>query len=385
MERSVTFLGKSFLDGNGLEIQISAGRIFSVLPSEKVLPEDIFIGPGFTDIQINGYGGLDYNELQSDSLALGQISRKLLQSGVTSHFPTIITNSPEKISSLINQIVLLRKKDPLAESCIPGIHIEGPFISPEDGPRGAHFKKYVQAPDWDLFQKWIRESEGLIKLITVSPEWGGSASFIEKCVELGILVSIGHTNATHSQIQDAVKAGARLSTHLGNGMHGIIARHPNYLWSQLSEENLSATVIADGFHLPAEVIQVFKKVKAENLLLVSDSVALAGMPAGDYEAAIGGKVTLTPDGKLHLFGNPNILAGSAMNILQGVNFLLKNKLSSLSEAWKMASIRAQSLFDHSFDPFQIGQKADLILVRSNSDRTLEILKTIKGGNEVFSQ
>lgn len=374
-------IGKSFLDGKPLEARISEGKIKSILPSESS-PENTWIGPGFTDIQVNGYGGFDYNELYGDVLALGQISRKLLQNGVTSHFPTIITNSPEKISTLIQQVVRLRKMDSLANSCITGIHIEGPFISPEDGPRGAHFKEYVQAPNWDLFQKWITESEGLIRMITLSPEWEGSTGFIEKCVECGILVSIGHTNATHSQIQEAVKAGARLSTHLGNGMHGIISRHPNYLWSQMAEENLSATIIADGFHLPTEVIQVFKKVKAEKLILVSDSVALAGMPPGDYEAAVGGKVTLTPDGKLHLFGNPKTLAGSAMNLLQGVNFLLKNQLVDLSEAWQMSSIRPELLFNSDFDPFQIGQYADLILAEQLPDQSMKIQKVFTNGIEI---
>lgn len=374
-------IGKSYLDGKPLEIVFSNGKTQSIVPLESS-PENVWIGPGFTDIQVNGYGGLDYNELQSDILALGQISRKLLQHGVTSHFATIITNSKEKISALIKQVVQLRKADSLSESCITGIHIEGPFISPEDGPRGAHFKEYVQAPDWILFQKWIDESEGLIRMITLSPEWEGSPAFIEKCVESGILVSIGHTNATHSQIQDAVKAGARLSTHLGNGMHGTIARHPNYLWSQLAEENLSATIIADGFHLPTEVIQVFKKVKNDKLMLVSDSVALAGMPPGDYEAAVGGKVTLTREGKLHLFNNPKTLAGSAMNILQGVNFILKNQLVDLSEAWQMASIRPECLFNSGFNPFQVGQKADVVLAEQLSDQTLLILKVLKNGIEI---
>ena len=201
-------------------------------------------------------------------------------------------------------------------------------------------------------------------------------------MESGILVSIGHTNASHAQILEAVKAGARLSTHLGNGMHGIIARHPNYLWSQLAAENLSATIIADGFHLPAEVIQVFKKVKAEKLMIVSDSVALAGMPPGDYNAAVGGKVILTSDGKLHLLGNANTLAGSAMNIFQGINFLLKNKLADLPEAWQMASKRPQRLFDTSFEPIQIGQNAHLILAEQAPDQTLKILKVLKNGVEI---
>jgi N-acetylglucosamine-6-phosphate deacetylase len=133
------------------------------------------------------------------------------------------------------------------------------------------------------------------------------------------------------------------------------------------------------------VIQVFKKVKNDKLMLVSDSVALAGMPPGDYEAAVGGKVTLTLEGKLHLFGNPKTLAGSAMNILQGVNFLLKNQLVDLSEAWQMASTRPKQLFNEDFNPFEIGAKADLILATQNADQTLEVITTLKNGREVFSR
>jgi N-acetylglucosamine-6-phosphate deacetylase len=384
MEDRMILRGRSYLDGQAIEIQIDKGKIASIKPTEDAVPEHIFLGPGWTDIQVNGYGGEDYNLIQDDFWALGQISRKLLQAGVTSHFPTLITNSPDSISKLIRQVVTLKRADELAGSCIAGIHIEGPFISPEDGPRGAHFRQFVQPPDWDLFKNWIDESEGMIRMITLSPEWEGSASFIERCVESEILVSIGHTNASPSQIVDAVKAGARLSTHLGNGMHGIIKRHPNYLWSQLAEEQLSASIIADGFHLPAEVIKVFKKVKGEKLLLVSDSVALAGMRPGAYEAAIGGEVTLTAEGKLHLSDNPNTLAGSAMNILQGVNYLLKNELATRTEAWEMASVRPQKLFDANRKSFQIGASADLIKVEKQRNHSLKIIKTIKNGVEVYS-
>jgi N-acetylglucosamine-6-phosphate deacetylase len=373
--------GKSFLDGIPIALDISNGKIQSCSSEVSDIP-DFWIGPGFLDIQVNGYGGLDYNQIYEDVLNLGQISRKLLQSGVTGHFPTIITNSPEKITFLIKQVVKLRELDSLAYSSILGIHIEGPFISPEDGPRGAHFREFVRAPDWDLFQHWMEAGEGLIRMVTLSPEWEGSSKFIEKCVDSGILVSIGHTNATHLKIQEAVKAGARLSTHLGNGMHPILPRHPNYLWSQLSESNLSATIIADGFHLPSEVIQVFKKVKGEKLMLVSDSVALAGMPSGDYNAAIGGKVTLTPEGKLHLSGNPNTLAGSAMNILQGLNFMVKNHLASLSEAWEMVSCRPQRLFNPQFHPFQKGSTADLIIAEQLPNQQIKIHQVIKNGIEI---
>ena len=123
--------GRSFLDGKALTLEIFSGKIKSI-QSNPSSPENRWIGPGFLDIQVNGYGGIDYNQLQQDILTLGQVSRSLLQVGVTSHFPTIITNSSDKVTSLIQQLVLLRQKDELSKSCISGIHIEGPFISPQD-------------------------------------------------------------------------------------------------------------------------------------------------------------------------------------------------------------------------------------------------------------
>jgi N-acetylglucosamine-6-phosphate deacetylase len=383
MEDCLSVRGRSYRDGSPLEIGISEGLIVSLSTPHEDVPEDLFVGPGFVDIQVNGYAGLDYNTVQEDLLALGQISRALLKAGVTTHLPTIITNSPEQISKLICQLVGLRKKDSYASESIAGIHIEGPFISPEDGPRGAHPREFVQAPDWELFKRWVGEGEGLIRMITLSPEWENSVSFIERCVNSGIIVSIGHTNATNEQISEAVKAGARLSTHLGNGSHQLLARHPNYLWSQLAEENLAASIIADGFHLPAEVIRVFKKVKQDKLMLVSDSTSLAGMPPGDYSLHIGGHVTLSPEGKLHIQSNPKILAGSAMNLLQGVNFLLRNKLTPMNEAWDMASVIPTRLFAPDFDPFQVGQRADLTLASKRPDHQLEIVSAIKNGVKIF--
>jgi N-acetylglucosamine-6-phosphate deacetylase len=376
--------GKSYRDGVPIEISFSEGIIDSIVEIQTSPENDLILGPGFTDIQVNGYGGIDYNEIQSDPMNLAGISRLLYQEGVTTHFPTIITNDPGQISKLIHQIVSLRKGDELSRMSIEGLHIEGPFISPVDGPRGAHPKEFVRAPDWSLVQQWQNESKGLIKMITLSPEWENANSFIERCVDYGILVSIGHTNATHQHILDAVSAGAKLSTHLGNGMHPVLSRHPNYLWSQLSQDLLGASIIADGFHLPAEVIQVFQKVKNEKLLLVSDSVSLAGMSAGDYNLHIGGEVTLTPEGKLHLKSNPSILAGSASNIRCGVSFLIKNKLALLPEAWEMASVRPEKLLNPVHKIFEEGAIADLILCKKNENGELQVIKTIKHGREVYS-
>lgn len=378
----MTITGLSYIDGT--PIKLSFDEKINQIETIPNIDDNLIVGPGFIDLQVNGYGGFDYNHLYNHPDPLKNISRLLFSEGVTTHLPTIITNSPDQIKKLIKQVIHLRDEDDLSKLSIEGLHIEGPFISPEDGPRGAHPIEHVRPPDWDLFLQWQDAAEGLIKIVTLSPEWDNANAFIEQCVKNGVIVSIGHTKATHLQIENAVKAGATLSTHLGNGMHPLVVRHPNYLWSQLANDALCPSIIADGFHLPPEVIKVFLKTKLEKIFLVSDSVSLAGMSAGDYDLHIGGKVTLTPEGKLHLRGNPSIFAGSASNLKKGISFLLKNKLVDLKTSWEMASMRPQKILYPTQLLFETGSNADLILLSHQEDQ-IKISKTIKRGKEVFNQ
>ena len=369
---------------NNLPIEVNiAGDHIERIDAIAQPANELIIGPGFTDIQVNGYGGLDYNECYDHPLTISSIPALLYKEGVTTHLPTIITNGREQIKKLIREVIDLRNEDELSRWSIDGIHIEGPFISSIDGPRGAHPKEFVCAPNWNLMMQWQEAAEGLIKMVTLSPEWENANSFIEQCVNHNILVSIGHTCATHQQLLDAVSAGASLSTHLGNGMHPLLVRHPNYLWSQLADDRLGASVIADGFHLPAEVIHVFQKVKKEKLILVSDSVSLAGMPPGDYDLHIGGQVTLTKEGKLHLRNNPSIFAGSANHIKHGVEFLIRHDLVPLAEAWDMASLRPHKLIHPTQSLFEAGAEADLVVMHKKG-KQLEVIKTIKKGKQVYA-
>ena len=378
----MTLQGLSYNEQKPIVIHFD-DSIETIEPSREHI-KDFFIGPGLVDLQVNGYGGSDYNQLYDDPAQLRKITYQLFAEGVTTHLPTIITNSANNIKLLIRQVIELRKNDEYLKSSVEGLHIEGPFISPDDGPRGAHPKEHVRSPDFDLILQWQDAAEGLIKIVTLSPEWENSNSFIERCIKHNIIVSIGHTRATHQQIEDAIKAGATLSTHLGNGMHPNIVRHPNYLWSQLANDNLTPSIIADGFHLPVEVIKVFLKTKGEKIFLVSDCVSLAGMPPGDYDLHIGGQVTLTSEGKLHLRGNPNIFAGSASNLRSGVSFLVINKLMDLAGAWAMASVRPYQILHPTSSIFKSGAKADLIQFGVNQNQ-IEVKKTFKRGKLVFSR
>ncbi|GAB3035212.1 N-acetylglucosamine-6-phosphate deacetylase [Spirosoma pulveris] len=350
-----------------VDVTIKAGLITDVQKREQAPDETLpFIGPGLVDIQVNGFAGIDFNTTALTVDEVIQITNSLLRLGVTTFYPTVITNADEAIRTILRTLDRACETSALVASCIGGIHLEGPFISPEEGPLGAHPKAHVKPPDWSLLNSFIEASGGRSRLITLSPEWPGSADFIRRCVENGLLVAIGHTAASSAQIQEAVDAGARLSTHLGNAAHQLLPRHPNYIWEQLAQDELAATVIADGFHLPPSVLKVIVRMKAEKAILISDSVSLGGMPAGNYHSPVGGEVTLTDEGKLHLAGKPTVLAGSAQPLLWGVNQLVRLQLSSLTQAWEMASINASRLLNlPQQGGLTIGAPADLVLFRQD--------------------
>lgn len=374
-----TVEGIHYKENKAVRITIEDGVIQSIEPSTGENPE-VYIAPGFVDLQVNGYMGIDFNSVELTGDEVKKACLFLAEEGVTSFFPTVITNSFENITTLISSISRAREQDELVRGMIPGIHLEGPFLSAEDGPRGAHDKWNIQPPDWKFFQTLNESVHGLIKIITLSPEWGNATDFIEKAVAHNVLVSIGHTSATSEQIGEAVKAGARLSTHLGNGAHVMLARHPNYLWDQLAEDSLAATVICDGFHLPSSVLKVMEKVKGDRMLIISDSVALAGLPPGVYSTAVGGEVTLTEKGKLHLKDEPKLLAGSAQSILWGVNTLTSMGITPLEKAIDKASILPAKLLNlPQKDGLQVGAPADLIFFHKKNGQ-LELVGTMKLGD-----
>ncbi len=335
-----------------------------------------WVGPGLVDLQVNGYRGLDFNTTPMPDGLPGRVTRELWREGVTSYLATVITNSPEAIEASCRAIAKGCEEDADARAGIAGIHLEGPFISPEDGPRGAHARPFVRAPDWDLFRRWQDAAGGRIRLVTFSPEWPGSEDFASRLAGSGVIASIGHTAAAPEQVRRAIDAGATCSTHLGNGSHLVLQRHPNYLWEQLADDRLTACFIADGFHLPDSVMKVILRAKGKRAALVSDAVYLSGLKPGTYDTHIGGKVVLTPEGKLHLASNPNLLAGLAGMLRQGVERLVRSGIASLGEAWDLASVRPAAL---------LGLKGrDSVLFAADGGR-IRIVETYKGGKRVFRQ
>ena len=371
--------GRHYRTGRPVALRAAGGRIAAAGAGGGRR----LVGPGLVDLQVNGFRGLDFNTRPVAADLAGRVTRELWSEGVTTYLATVITNAPEGIEECARAVARGCESDPDAGAGIAGIHLEGPFISPEDGPRGAHERAFVRAPDWDLFARWQDASGGRIRLVTMSPEWPEATAFIERAVESGVVVSIGHTAAAPERIRDAVKAGATMSTHLGNGAHLTLPRHPNYVWEQMAQDALAACVIADGFHLPDAVLKVILRAKGPRAILVSDAVYIAGLAPGTYDTHIGGKVVLTPEGKLHLASNPNLLAGSAAMVIRGVEHLASRGLAALADAWDMASTRAASAIGHpAARGLRPGAPADVLVVERRGDR-LSVAETWKAGRRVY--
>ena len=288
--------------------------------------------PGFFDLQINGFAGVDFSDPQLTGERLAHAASAIGKTGVTRFLPTLITSSFETFSACARTIARA------AHPAVAGIHMEGPYISPEDGPRGAHPREFVRDADVDDFRRRQESAEGRIRLLTVAPESPGALKVIEHAAASGVRVAIAHTGATPAQIADAVSAGATLSTHLGNGCAQMLPRHPNFIWEQLAEDRLTASFIVDGHHLPPATVKAMMRAKTPaRSILVTDAMAAAGMPPGRYTL---GKleVELSPTGRVAAPGAPN-LAGSALSLDVAIGNAVRFTGLTLDEVVPMASTR----------------------------------------------
>ncbi len=371
--------GHNILNNTAVEVVLTDARVQEIreVPSTD---STTWIAPALIDIQVNGFAGYDLNVTTVTPEDVCAMIRALWKVGTGFTYPTVVTGSFDRICSSLRAIVEASKADPLVAHSILGIHLEGPYISAEDGPRGAHPLEHVRDPDWNEFQQWQDIAEGKISLVTLAPEKEGAVPFIEKLVADGIVVALGHTNASASNIQAAIDAGARLSTHLGNGAHALIRRHPNYIWEQLGADELWASLIVDGHHLPPAVAKSMMRAKTlDRCILVSDAVALAGMEPGIYEFAEK-SVELTADRCVRLVGT-EYLAGSAIELARGIENSVRFAGLSLQEAVSLATLQPMCLLDAKA---HVEAQTNLILFEWNASRCeINLIATIVGGELVF--
>jgi N-acetylglucosamine-6-phosphate deacetylase len=355
-----TITGRDPQSGHNCALVVDEGVIVRVEKSS--VNSDLFLCPGLVDLQVNGCSGFDVNAPLLTPDTITDLVDAMLSRGVTCFAPTIITAPEDTICHALSVIAEARRSHPRAAACVPFVHVEGPHISPQDGYRGAHHANAVRPPSIAEFERWQQASGGLVGMVTLSPHFEESCAYVAALAKQGIHVAIGHTHASPQEILRAIDAGARLATHLGNGIAPEIPRHHNAIWSLLADDRVSATFIADGHHLPPDVLKVMLRAKTlQRSVLVSDSVALAGMPPGTYATPVGGRVELRPDGRLCVFGS-ELLAGATASLAQGISTLVRTSDVLLHEALAMATTNPGKLAGGR-GQLTTGSRADLLRFR----------------------
>jgi N-acetylglucosamine-6-phosphate deacetylase len=373
--------GRFCLNNQLITISIAGDRIVKIDRPASVDSPAFYVAPGLIDMQINGYLGIDFSDQHLTARDLRKAMTGLYKEGVTTFLPTVITNHPDSLlhSFTLLAAALLEKDIALS---VPGFHLEGPYISPLPGYRGAHLEKYIRPPDWNEFSALQEAAGHNIRMITLAPEESGALNFIHRCKASGVLVSLGHHNGAAEIIKQAVDSGATMSTHLGNGCANLINRHDNPLWPQLAEDRLTITLIADGFHLNPEEIICFYRIKGpERTILVSDALDLAGLPPGEYTRGER-KVVVTPG--VVRYPAENVLAGAVSPLTTGISNMMKFTGCSLAHAIQMASTNPARLLGlEDRGEIKEGKRADLILFTLENGRII-IHQTIVAGRIVYT-
>ncbi|MCD6346544.1 MAG: amidohydrolase family protein [Bacteroidales bacterium] len=375
------YQGKHFETGEPITILVEKGLIAAIKPCTT--KPGYFIAPGLIDNQVNGYAGVGFTQPGLRVPDIRQVIKALHSLGVTTFLPTLITASK---NLLLQNLAVINEacSDPLISGSIAGIHLEGPFISNEDGFRGAHNSEYVRLPDQREFEKLYKTSGKRICHLTLAPELDGAIDLIRLCRSMGVTVGMAHHNARAEQINAAVEAGAGLAVHLGNGLANMLERHKNPIWAQLANDNLIISMIADGFHLTPEEMKTYYKVKGvEKTILTSDCTDLAGLPPGDYFWD-GKNVKLEPEGVIR-YPAQNVLAGAASPLIRDLAIMTQTVGCSLSDSILMAT-RNPARFHNLDDRGEliVGKRADFITY-SLKNNSIHLQNTVKDGKLMFSE
>ncbi len=357
--------GSHYRTGDRIEITCQGDRITRIEPARSGLVdrEVGLIAPALFDVQINGCLGISFN---SNHLTLDKIRTVVdtcRQHGIGQFLATLITNSERELAEGFATLAQARAQDAMVAQTIVGYHLEGPFISPLDGARGAHPLEHVRAPDWSEFQRLQEAACGQILLVTLAPELHGAYRFIEKLVANNHVVALGHTDATAAQIRSAVHAGARLSTHLGNGCPSVLPRHDNVIWEQLACEQLWASIIPDGEHLPPAILKSIVRAKSPTQCIITcDASSLAGLPAGRYPHW-GQTLDILPSGRIVVAGTP-YLAGSNNFTDHCVHHIVQTVGLDFATAIDMASTQPRQLLGLPPRCLEVGMPADFFVTTS---------------------
>jgi len=348
-----------------------------------------FLSPGFIDLQVNGFAGVDYNDPAASHESIARSVRTMFSTGVTRLFPTVITGSKERMSGALRNLAAAKESFTAQQmpegQAIEAFHVEGPHISPEAGPRGAHPVEHIRPPDIEEFKRWQEAANGWVRLVTVSPEWDETPAYVNELVRSGVVASVGHTKATGDQMRAAIEAGATMSTHLGNAAHPTLPKTQNYIWDQLAEDRLAASFIVDGIHIPSSFFRAAVRAKGvERSVLVTDAVMPAMCEPGSYKLGQV-DVELRSDGSVVMRGETR-LAGSALRMDSAIGNCVRLGRLSLRDAVIMATSNPARVGriagrQRGLAP---GEKADLVRFHWNDNSNeLRVIETVVAGSTVY--
>jgi len=361
------------------EIEWREGVITSVWRLREEDSDEPYCSAGFTDLQVNGIGGVDFGAPDLTPEAAVRTLRPLWESGVTAFCPTVITNTPDGLRRSFQVLGEARRLSPEFAECAVCYHLEGPFLSP--GPsHGAHNPELMRDPSWSEFAALQAAAGGRIGIVTLAPELPGAIDFIRSATAAGVVVAIGHTDGEAKDVEQAVEAGCLLSTHLGNGCPEYIHRHRSPIWAQLAARGLSASLICDGFHLTPEFVRAVHGLKGrERCILITDSIHVSGLPPGGYRLG-GMSVELHADGKVSSVGNAGVLAGSTLRMNRAIARFREMAGIGLDEALEAATANPARLLSRG----QVcgapapGRPANLVLFRPGPDEMTVLEVYVRG-------
>ncbi len=326
-----TLCAREYRTGKGIQVAWQSGAVTCVEPAE--VTEDIWIAPGLTDLQVNGYGGVDFQDSALTLESLRKAVRALQRDGCFQFFPTLITDDWSAMIARLRRIRGFREQCPELQAAIAGWHLEGPFLSPVPGYCGAHPKEKMIRPTPGHIRE-LREATGNDPvLLTVAPEQEGVLEVLPLAASLGIRISLGHSNASAAQLAAAVRGGAVSFTHLGNGCPQALDRHDNILWRVIGSEALHPGLIPDSIHISPALFRILHRaMDPARFWYTTDAVHPAGAPCGRYRILGGTEVEVGPDQVVRVPGAANF-AGSALRPLEGIFRAAEMLGCSWREVW----------------------------------------------------
>jgi len=349
------------------------GLITVLEKADPSLAKDLWIAPTLFDLQVNGFGGIDF---QQDNLTVENLLsavRQLRAAGCARFFPTLITDEWPRLTARLRNLRKLCSQSPDLQSAITGWHVEGPFLSTEPGFHGAHNPALMldPKPEHILELREITENDPL--LLTLSPECPGALAAIKLAVSRGIKISLGHTNASAEILRDAVQAGATAFTHLANGCPRELDRHDNILWRVFETPGLTISLIPDRIHVSGPLFRLCHRLLGgHSIFYTSDAMSAAGMPPGRYKL---GKLELEvgPDQIVRQPGKP-LFAGSALRPIDGIFRAAQMLGSEWQEVWPRFSTGPAKLLGLKND-LAVGEPADFSLLKPSSEEQVWELQT----------